>query len=168
MRILPHYWEGSHPAFPHDTLPYESCYPFRGVATYGLYGGMVGLLAGASRGSIRVTGRWGILGSSLRWATYGVTARIVYLSVRKIKERDYALQYLRLRHVSPPEVCYLDRIHHWDEDNWRIWRRRWRLCFVLGRMLRRGARVVEAKSKTMVCFSDRERSADHVYLGVPL
>lgn len=114
MRLLPHTWKGSHPAFPQDTSPDQSCYHLLGDFT------MMSAASGVAWAHI-TRKQWqkntapasrpllGLVQRS-RW-TAGVWAvGIIGYACCEWGDGWRARRFLPLRHIQPPKFKFADRL----------------------------------------------------------
>lgn len=138
MRLFPHTWEGLHPAFPEDSRPSESCIsvpllipvnlPL--ISPGSLYGISAFVCVFAS-GFIKrpalpysQTHKHSRNGRSLSVAikatVFAAAASGVMSLNDQLTQHANGPRFLRCRHIEPPKPKFIDRIEHWDQDNWTV------------------------------------------------
>jgi hypothetical protein len=128
MRLFPHTWEGLHPAFPKQSNDSESCLsaeqPFpinlRFVPHGDGYSGMAVacIIARAVPFFSPPTLRFAaFIAKTTVFATGLGVARGINI---ELSDRQMAPIFLRSRHIDLPSVPLVDRLSHWDHDNWSI------------------------------------------------
>jgi hypothetical protein len=126
MRILPHTWDGLHPAFPLNPDPSESSLslkpPITIMASYPLPScGALALLCvavSAKPTMSRTTRR--SLGALAKTTLLATTMGVANTVNVEIAERHAASVFLRCRHIELPAFAVADRLTSWDADNWSV------------------------------------------------
>jgi hypothetical protein len=128
MRLFPHTWEGLHPAYPKQSTDSESCLyveqPFQSDSLFMLSGEGLGVLATAC---LTFTYRTTWSASSLRVAAFVLKTTVFATGLgiarsinNELAERRAAPVFLRCQHIEPPTFSIVDRLDHWDSDNWSV------------------------------------------------
>ena len=130
MRLLPHTWEGLHPAFPSNPSPSDSHIsigpPFAHSSLGIISGANYGIAALACIANAGVMKRSNSLpaprtvGFLFKTTALTVTLGIAGSINHELGERRAASIFLRSRHIEPPPFKWVDRGSSWDADNWNI------------------------------------------------
>ena len=130
MRLLPHTWEGLHPAFPSNPSPSDShisiAPPFAHQSLGIISGGSYGTCALACVAAAGVIKRSNSLpaqktvGFLFKTTALAATLGVAGSVNHELGERRGASAFLRSRHIEVPPFKWVDRFGSCDADDWSI------------------------------------------------
>lgn len=120
MRFFPPTWEGLHPAFPQIKLPSETTAldPRVNILSLGL--GMSACAGVALRNAFRPKATIHPVPPALRVALFATALNGHASITTAYSDRCMAEQLLPIHGIKVPERQYIDRLRHWDQDNWLV------------------------------------------------
>jgi hypothetical protein len=127
MRLFPHTWEGLHPAYPKQSNDSESCLsveqPFQVHSRFVPHGNRYAFMAIAAivASAAPISPPFRRVTALFAKTTVFATGLGVARSINgELSDRHIVPIFLRSQHIEPPSFPVIDRLSHWDSDNWSV------------------------------------------------
>jgi hypothetical protein len=127
MRLFPHTWEGLHPAYPKQSNDSESCLsveqPFQVHSRFVPHGNRYAFMAIAAivASAAPISPPFRRVTALFAKTTVFATGLGVARSINgELSDRHIVPIFLRSQHSEPPSFPVIDRLSHWDSDNWSV------------------------------------------------